>query len=157
MPLFLQKVKFCGRIFRADGVIHDPSRVKALTNTPIPTKASELQQILMASQWTSKSIPNYNSIVLPLHDIFEMAMRNQPRRTKKAASRVYLEHVGWNDTHSTAFNKLKDALVHSVQLAYPNNDFIQCVFCDASLFLFLWRRDTDSTRRRGKTDHRTAT
>ena len=117
---FLRQVKFCGRIFRAGGVIHDPSRVEALTNMPIPTKANELQQILMVSQWMRRSIPNYNSIVLPLQDIFEMAMKNQPRRTKKAASRVYLEHFGWNDTHSIAFNKLK--------LAYPNNDYIQCVF-----------------------------
>ena len=94
MSLFLQQVKFCGRIFRAGGVIHDPSRIEALANMPIPTKANELQQILMASQWMSRSIPNYNSIVLPLQDIFEMAMKSQSRRTKKAASRVYLENFG---------------------------------------------------------------
>ena len=45
---------------------------------------------------------------------------------------MYLQHFGWNNTHSIAFNKLKDAIAHCVQLAYPNNDYIQCVFCDAS-------------------------
>ena len=117
MSLFSTTGQGCGRIFRAGGVIHDPSRVEVLTNMPIPTKANELQQILMASQWMSRSIPNYNSIVLPLQDIFEMAMKNQPRRTKKATSRVYLQHFVWNDTHSIAFNKLKDAIVQCVQLA----------------------------------------
>jgi hypothetical protein len=129
---FLRQVEFCGRIFRAGGVTHDPSRIQALTNMPMPIRANELQQILMASQWMSRSIPNYNSIVLPHQDIFEMAMKNQRRRTKKAASRVLLQHFGWDDIHSTAFNKFREAIAHSVQLAFPNNDYIQCVFCDAS-------------------------
>ena len=47
---FQRQVKFCGCIFSADGVVHDPSRIEALKNMPLPRKANELQQILMASQ-----------------------------------------------------------------------------------------------------------
>ena len=48
--LFLQQVKFCGRIFNSKGVSHDPSRIKSLIEMPTPKTARELQQILMASQ-----------------------------------------------------------------------------------------------------------
>jgi len=96
---YLKEVKFCRRIFRQDGVIHDPSRIESLINIPMPTKAGDLQQQLMASQWMSRSIPNYNNIVLPLQNIFELAMKSQKKRTKSAANRVTLAKFGWNDQH----------------------------------------------------------
>ena len=92
--LFLRQVKFCGRIFRPEGVSHDPNRVKALCAMNIPEKANELQQLLMASQWMSRSIPEYNKIVSPLQDIFELAMKNQPKRTKSVARGVKLKLFG---------------------------------------------------------------
>lgn len=101
---------------------------------PLPRKANELQRILMASQWMSRSLPNYNNIVVPLQDIFELAMKNQPRRTKKAAMKISLDNFGWNKLHTQAFYNLISAIAHCVQLAYPNDNFIQCVFCDASYY-----------------------
>jgi hypothetical protein len=129
---FLRKVKFCGRIFDSDGVSHDPSRIQILTNMPTPTTARELQQILMASQWMSRSIPNYNGIVYPLQDFFETSMKSRKKRTKAVAGRVKLADFGWNTIHDNAFNSLRDAIATSVQLAYPDQNMIQCVFCDAS-------------------------
>ena len=99
---------------------------------PVPTKANELQQILMASQWMSRSIPNYNNIIVPLQDIFESAMKNQPRRTKRTAAKISLDRFGRNDLHTDSFHNLTDAISHCVQLAFPNDEFVQCVFCDAS-------------------------
>ena len=130
--LFLKEVKFCGRIFGPTGVRHDPRRIAALTEMPIPTRANELQQILMASQWMARSIPNYNKIVISLQDILEDAMKLQLRRTKKAASRVDLQRFGWSEIHTKAFNELKHAITNAVKLAYPSDQMVQCVFCDAS-------------------------
>jgi hypothetical protein len=45
---------------------------------------------------------------------------------------VILAKHGWNVTHRLAFEKLKLAIAKSVELAYPREDMIQCVFCDAS-------------------------
>jgi len=130
--LFLREVKFCGRIFRPDGVSHDPNRVKALCAMNVPEKENELQQLLMASQWMSRSIPEYNKIVSPLQDIFELAMKNQPRRTKGVARSVRLKQFGWNVKHTLAVERLKLALANIIQLSYPDEEMIQCVFCDAS-------------------------
>src|SRR6185503_9096590 len=130
--LFLRKAKFCGRIFSPNGVSHDPVRIEALSSMKEPTRASELQQFLMAAQWMSRSIPNFNSIVVPLQDILEQAMKGQPGRTKAVARGVRLARYGWNVTHRFAFEKLKLAIMGIVELAYPREDMIQCVFCDAS-------------------------
>jgi hypothetical protein len=80
----------------------------------------------------SRSIPNFNSIVVLLQDILEQAMKSQPRRTKAVARGVRLARYGWNVTHRLAFEKLKLAIMGIVELAYPREDMIQSVFCDAS-------------------------
>jgi len=99
---------------------------------PTPKKARELQQILMASQWMSRSIPDYNNIVAHLQDIFEVAMKSQPKRTKSVANRVSLAKYGWNDSHEQSFKQLKLSIQSTVRLAYPDGNKLQCVFCDAS-------------------------
>ena len=86
----------------------------------------------MASQWMSRSIPEYNKIVSPLQDIFELAMKNQPKRTKSVARGVKLKLFGWDVNHTLAVERLKPALANAVQLSYPNEKMLQCVFCDAS-------------------------
>jgi len=131
---FATEVKYCGRIFSTKGVSHDPSRVSALLDIPPPTTARDLQQFLMAAQWMSRSIPEFNSRVYPLQLIFEKAMKGQPSRRKSIARQVKLSSVGWNDTHARAFAQLKQAIAHHVQLAYPNKDMIQCLFTDANEF-----------------------
>ena len=73
---FLTRVKFCGRIFTPQGITHDSVRIQALNDLKSLKKAIELQQLLMASQWMARSIPNYNNIVVQLQDIFEKAMKS---------------------------------------------------------------------------------
>ena len=73
-----------------------------------------------------------NQIVSPLQDIFESSMKSRPKRTKSVANKVKLNNFGWNVEHDKAFNALNDAIANSVQLAYPDESRIQCVFCDAS-------------------------
>ena len=116
----VREVKFCGRIFRPEGVSHDPNRIKALCAMNIPEKANELQQLLMASQWMSRSIPEYNKLVSPLQGIFQLAMKNQPKRTNPVARGVKLKQFGWNVNHTLAVERLKLALANAVQLSYPN-------------------------------------
>ena len=132
--LFSTEVKYCGRVFSTKGVSHDPARIAALTNIPQPKTARDLQQFLMATQWMSRSIPEYNSKVYSLQLIYEEAMKGQPARTKSIARQVRLIKVGWNATHALAFEELKQAIAHHVRLAYPRRDMVQCLFTDANEF-----------------------
>jgi len=130
--LFTRRVKFCGRIFSPDGVGHDPDRIEALLAIPQPQTARDLQQFLMASQWMSRSIPEYNKKVHLLQDVFEKCMKDQPSRNKSVARQVKLSRFGWNPGHALAFEELKTAVARCVKLAYPREDMIQCVFTDAN-------------------------
>ena len=130
--LFTHSAKFCGRIFSPDGVGHDPDRIEALIAIPQPQTARDLQQFLMAAQWMSRSIPEYNKKVSALQEIFEKCMKDQPSRKKSVARQVKLSRYGWSPSHALAFEKLKNAIAQSVRLAYPRDDMIQCVFTDAN-------------------------
>jgi hypothetical protein len=130
--LFTRRVKFCGRIFTTEGVQHDPDRIEALQAIPQPRTARDLQQFLMAAQWMSRSIPEYNKRVQCLQDIFEQCMRDQPSRKKSVARQVRLSRYGWAPGHALAFEQLKMAIVSCVRLAYPRKDMVQCMFTDAS-------------------------
>jgi hypothetical protein len=130
--LFARRVKFCGRIFGSEEVQHDPLRIEALCAIPHPRTARDLQQFLMAAQWMSRSIPEYNKKVRSLQDIFELSMKSQPTRSKSVARQVNLMKFGWSAQHALAFEQLKTAIANCVKLAYPRDDRIQCVFTDAS-------------------------
>ena len=130
--LFAKKVKFCGRVFSVDGVQHDPARIEALMDIPQPKTARDLQQFLMAVQWMSRSIPEYNTKVHILQQIFEDCMKHMPSRKKSIARQVRLIKFGWSPKHALAFEKLKDAVAQSARLGYPREDRIQCMFTDAN-------------------------
>jgi hypothetical protein len=40
--------------------------------------------------------------------------------------------MGWGPEHSRCFNAIKAALTDAVRLAHPREDFIICLFTDAS-------------------------
>jgi len=130
--LFTNKVKFCGRVFSTEGVEHDHARVEALVTIPQPNTARDLQQFLMAAQWMSRSIPEYNSKVYLLQKIFEESMKNMPNRKKSIARQVRLKQYGWGPEHALAFEKIKAAISQSARLGYPREDRIQCMFTDAN-------------------------
>lgn len=110
---------------------HDPKRIEALTAMPYPSTARDLQQFMMSLQWMNRAIPEYNKIVLPLQNLYEMAMKNK-RRTKTNAGHVKLAKFGWDQEHVDAYDQLKAAISRRTQLNYPREDMIQCVFTDAS-------------------------
>jgi len=130
--LFLKEAKFCGKVFTPEGVKHDMDRIKALVAIPQPRTARDLQQFMMAAQWMSRSIPEYNTLMHSLQEIFEVSMKEQQKRTKTAARAVVLVKYGWTPKHALAFEKAKLAIANCVQLSYPRDDMIQCVFGDAN-------------------------
>eukprot|EP00171_Calliarthron_tuberculosum_P014694 IDg14694t1 len=67
--LFTKRDKFCGRILSQEGIEYDPRHLDALINMSNPTQASELQQLLFATNWMRKSLPNYANTIAPLHEL----------------------------------------------------------------------------------------
>jgi hypothetical protein len=113
-------------------VEHDRERIDALIKIPQPKTARDLQQFLMAAQWMSRSIPENNTKVHKLQEVFEESMRNMPSRKKSVARQVLLKKYGWSPVHALAFEELKSAISKSARHGYPRQDRIQCMFTDAN-------------------------
>ena len=130
--LFLKEATFCGRIYTPDGVRQDPSRIKQLVDLPYPRTAKDLMKWMLAIQWMSRSIPDYNRLIAPLQDIYEAALKQATSRRKSAAAKMVLSAFGWNEEHEAAYDRVNAALAKQVLLAYPRSDWMQCMFTDAS-------------------------
>ena len=57
--LLLEEAKYCGRVYAAGTVRHDPSRIQSLVQMPTPTTAADLMQFLCAATWVSSHIPDF--------------------------------------------------------------------------------------------------
>ena len=68
--MFTTQVKYCRRVFSTEGVSHDPARIDALISIPQTKTAIDFQQFLMVAHWMSRSIPEFNTKVYLLHQIF---------------------------------------------------------------------------------------
>jgi hypothetical protein len=67
-----------------------------------------------------------------LQEIYEHSMKGQIKRTKSVVKSINSKKFGLNVEHDLAVHKLQLALAENVKMAYPRNEIIQCVFCDAS-------------------------
>jgi hypothetical protein len=126
--LFQRSVKGCGKIIDGDGVRHDPERIAALREMPLPTTAAELQQFLCACNWMRDTLVGYASNVKALQQRLD-ATRGKGKRTKRAASKL---PVIFTDEEQSVFARVKDCLASSAMLAHPSQNGVLSVFTDAS-------------------------
>lgn len=57
--LFAVGMLWCGRLNSGEGVRHDPARVDALANLPLPATVADLQYFVCATNWLHDSLPDY--------------------------------------------------------------------------------------------------
>ena len=129
---FTREIKWCGRVVSGEGVRHDPERIVALLNLPLPNTGQDLQQFICALNWMRMSIPGYNKLTHPLNQLMEEVYKKAGGRTKRHASKVALSEVGWNEEHVCCWENTKRALANVVQLMHPDLNQKLCVFADAS-------------------------
>ena len=130
--LYQKEAKFCGKIYSAAGISHDPERIQALTTMQEPVQGADLYQFLSAVNWMRQSLPNFERLVLPLREVLNEVLSRHPKRNKRQAKKVPLKEAGWTAETSKHFQCLIEALKNIVTLAYPRDDFDMCVFTDAN-------------------------
>lgn len=129
--LFTRRVKFCGRIFSADGMQYDPRHFSALLNMSKPTTGDQLQQLICATNWMRNSFPSYAKTIAPLHHLLEDAYRKCGKRKKQAVRKIRIDS-SWGAIHDQAFDTVKQQLTAATKLSYPKPDYTTCLFTDAS-------------------------
>jgi hypothetical protein len=141
------KAEWCGRVITGTGVTMKSRKCQAFETMPIPTTAGELGEFLHALNWMRSSIPRFQEASAILWDKLREAKQfllaykhnkidSMAKASKKANYKnVKLSLLGWDDSHSQAFLKVRDSLCELTELAYFDpNDLTStvCLLTDAS-------------------------
>lgn len=127
--LYERQVTWCGRVVSGEGVRHDPARISALTELPLPSTAAELQYFICASNWLRDSIVDYARIFAPLLEKFDAEKKKVGRRNRNALQVT----ISWTEMERAAYAAAIAAIGHSAMMTFPTEDDDLCVFCDASM------------------------
>ncbi|GMF35886.1 unnamed protein product [Phytophthora fragariaefolia] len=130
--LFELEILWCGRLFSADGVRHDPTRVDALSTLPLSATAADPQRLIFATNWLHDSLPDYTSVIAPLHDKLEAEKKRIGRRNRNALQVT----ITWAQEERSCYERVLSLLKDSALMVHPDPDAELCVFADASLFGF---------------------
>uniref|UniRef100_A0A0N5BYR6 RNA-directed DNA polymerase n=1 Tax=Strongyloides papillosus TaxID=174720 RepID=A0A0N5BYR6_STREA len=104
--------QYLGFVLDKQGIHPNPEKVKAINIKPIPRTPKEVKSFLGAASYFRRHIKNFSAIAEPLYKL----------------DRKFV----WEDTHTEAFNKLKDALSNATTLSPPDNTKNYTIFTDAS-------------------------
>ena len=111
----MPQINVFGHIVSANGIQPDEKRIKAITDAPHPTNASEVRSFLGLTNYCSRYIQDYSTLTFPLRQL-----------TKANTS------FEWRDEHEKAFQNLKHALTSSPILAHYSLSAKTRVVVDAS-------------------------
>ncbi|KAK3093847.1 hypothetical protein FSP39_020940 [Pinctada imbricata] len=99
------EIIYLGHRVTKDGLSPPPERIEAIKNYPIPTSAKQLRSFLGLMGWFRKYIPQFASVADPLYFLLKKDVKFR-----------------WTEEHQHSFDTLRDLLVNSPILAYPQFD-----------------------------------
>jgi Reverse transcriptase (RNA-dependent DNA polymerase)/RNase H-like domain found in reverse transcriptase len=105
-------VPYLGHVVSADGLATDPAKVAAMTSFPAPKNVKPLQTFLGLTNYYRRFIPSFAHLAHPLTEL-----------TNKDVEFI------WGEQQEKSFQALKDKLVSSPVLAFPDftKPFIVCM------------------------------
>lgn len=127
--IFKREVTWCGRVISGDGVRHDPRRISALTELPLPSTAAELQYFVCASNWLRDSIVNFARIFSPLLAKLDAEKKKVGRRNRNALN----VNIQWTELECAAFSAAVAAIKSTAMMTFPVEENDLCMFTVASL------------------------
>ena len=114
--LFQKKLVFLGHVVSADGIHTDPSKVEAVKTYPVPKTVKQIRAFMGLVGFYRKFILGFGQIASPLYQLM-----NKDSKFR------------WDEQCQRAFDALKEALVSSPILGFPNETDQFVLVTDASL------------------------
>lgn len=104
-----------------------------LTDSDHSRTTGELCEYVLSASWLSTSLLRFTEPVEPLRALLEVAYaKTGGKRTKKSISKLSLDSLGWNKTHSDAFDGLQDQIKEATRLTHRDPKMVLCLHTDAS-------------------------
>jgi len=110
-----QEIQFLGHVIGVDGIKPDPTKVEKVKNFPQPNNTTELRSFVGLISYYRRFIQDFSKITKPL---FELTKKDQPYE--------------WKEPQNRAFEILKERLINSPVLIYPNFEKEFILLTDAS-------------------------
>ena len=112
---YVREVHFLGHVVSAEGAATDPNKISAVVDWPTPTSGMDIRSFLGLCSYYRKFIKDFEKIADPL-----------TRLTKKDVP------FQWDSKAQGAMDALKECLVNSPILSYPDPSANFVLDCDAS-------------------------
>ena len=122
---FKEEIEFLGHVVSKEGIATNPSKVQSIQDWPIPKTVYDIKSFTSFVGYYRKFIPNFSKIVRPLNDLLNGKV-NSKRANKK-------QLIEWGSKQQKAFDTLKEALMSTPVLGYPNYEKPFILHTDASL------------------------
>ena len=122
---FKEEIEFLGHVVSKEGIATNPSKVQSIQDWPIPKTVHDIKSFTSFVGYYRKFIPNFSNIARPLNDLL-----NGKVNSKRANKKQFIE---WESKQQEAFDTLKEALMSTPVLGYPNYEKPFILHTDASL------------------------
>ena len=103
--LFKRQVSFLGHIVGKDGIACDPEKIDKVKNWPTPRSVEDVRSFLGLANYYKRFIKNFSGVARPMTAL-----------TRKDAP------FNWDESCTTSFQTLKEALISAPILAYPSSN-----------------------------------
>ena len=131
---FQTNVLFLGHILSKEGISPNPKKVSKVRDWLVPKMAKELHSFLGLASYYRRFIPQFAKWAGPLHDLIHpVATRKKCVGRKLPPLPQNLPPFKWDSDQQESFEKLKQALISSPILAYPDYSKPFVLETDASL------------------------
>lgn len=127
------ELTFLGHIISKEGIRTDPDKIEKVRNFPRPENLTQLRGFLGLALYYRRFIKDFSKIANPLNKLLR---KNTP--------------FNWTTTQQQAFERLRNCLISSPILAYPNWSQPFLLFTDASTFALgavLSQKDNEGNER----------
>jgi hypothetical protein len=111
----LKKIKFVGHIISEEGILPDPNKLQAVEKFPVPKNLKQTRSYIGLCSFYRRFIPNFSKICQPLTKL-----------TCKDTTFI------WSEECQESFELLKQALLHSPIVAFPDYTKNFILYTDAS-------------------------
>ena len=115
----VSELEFLGHTVSSQGIRPSDTKVKAITDFPMPTSLRKIREFLGLVDFHHGFIPQCASILGPLNSL--LATPHGKDRT-----------LEWTEAATTAFNKIKEALATATLVTHPKPFVPTCIMTDAS-------------------------
>ena len=110
------QLDFLGHLISGSGSLPDPSKVKAITELPVPT-AENLRSVIGMLNYLGRYVPNFQTVMKPIYALLKNDVE-----------------FAWGPAQQAAFDRVKELITKAPVLSFFNPKLPTLLSCDASSY-----------------------